>query len=277
MAITFPVSPIIGASIYAGGRQWTWDGSTWNAVLGGADTIRWTKTATAGQTSATGADDTGLSLAYNVGSEQVYLNGSLLSRGVDYTGTNGESISFTTALSADDVIDIVSFSSFQMTDSVKKTEILAKGDLIVGTGYKDTDILPVGGTNNVLIADPSQVTGVRWVENDITPIDTLRYQFDGIESRFRPTYQGSPITISNPLRILLSVNGIIQTVSFPEYVWQSDLGRDGFMVDDDGYLAFSEVPPAGSTFDARIMAGPVTNTKTTNYPFLATDILLGAY
>jgi hypothetical protein len=276
MAITFPVSPIIGASIYAGGRQWTWDGATWNAVLGGADTVRWTKVATAGQTSATGADDTGLSLAYNVGSEQVYLNGSLLSRGVDYTGTNGASISFTSALAASDVIDVVSFASFQMTDSVKKTEITAKGDLIVGTGYKDTDILPVGGNNYVLIADSSQPTGVKWVENDITPLDTLRYEFDGIESRFAPTYQGTFVNITNPLRILLSVNGIIQTVSFPEYVWQSPLSRDGFMVDSDGYLAFSEVPPAGSTFDARIMAGPVVNTKTTNYPFLATDILLGA-
>jgi hypothetical protein len=276
MAITFPASPIIGASIYAGGRQWTWDGATWNVVLGGGDTVRWTKTATAGQTTASGNDNNGLALGYNIGSEQVYLNGSLLARGTDYTALDGQVITFLAALSASDIIDVVSFAAFQMTDSVKLTEINAKGDLIVGSAFKDTEILPVGGDNYVLSADSSQVTGLRWVENDITPIDTLRYAFDGIENRFQPTYQGVPLTISNPLRILLSVNGIIQTVSFPEYVWQSDLSRDGFMVDNDGYIAFSEVPSAGSTFDARIMAGPVTNTKTTNYPFLATDILLGA-
>ena len=49
------------------------------------------------------------------------------------------------------------------------------------------------------------------------------------------------------------------------------------MVDSDGYLAFSEPVPSGSTFDARIMAGPTANSSTTIYPFKATDILLGAY
>jgi hypothetical protein len=276
MAINFPLSPVIGNSIYAGGRQWTWDGTTWNSVLGGADTVQWIKTATAGQTTATGNSDAGVALSYRVGSEQVFLNGSLLVRGTDYTAANGTSITFLSALAVSDVIEVVSFSAFQMQDSVKKTEIIAKGDLVVGTAYSSTGIQSVGPDNSILVADSTQPTGVNWAEHDITPIDTLRYQFDGIESRFIPTYQGTPLTISNPLRILLSVNGIIQTVSFPEYVWQSDLSRDGFMVDADGYLAFSEVPPAGSTFDARVMAGPVNNTKTTNYPFLATDILLGA-
>jgi hypothetical protein len=276
MAINFPLSPVIGNSIYAGGRQWTWDGTTWNSVLGGADTVQWVKTATAGQTTATGNSDAGVALSYRVGSEQVFLNGSLLVRGTDYTAANGTSITFLSALAVSDVIEVVSFSAFQMQDSVKKTEIIAKGDLVVGTAYSSTGIQSVGPDNSILVADSTQPTGVNWAENDITPLDTLRYQFDGIESRFKPTYQGDSITISNPLRILLSVNGIIQTVSFPEYVWQSDLSRDGFMVDADGYLAFSEVPPAGSTFDARVMAGPVSNTKTTNYPFLATDILLGA-
>jgi hypothetical protein len=75
---------------------------------------------------------------------------------------------------------------------------------------------------------------------------------------------------------LLSVNGIIQTVDFPEYVWQSFLPKEGFMVDNDGYIAFSEVPPAGSTFDARLMPGPNVNSVKKGYPFRAVDILLGA-
>ncbi len=111
---------------------------------------------------------------------------------------------------------------------------------------------------------------------DIIPLDDIRGQFNGIDSRFQPTFQGEFLTILNPLRLLLSVNGIIQTVDFPEYVWMSMIPREGFMVDSDGYIAFSEVPPAGSTFDARLMPGPNINSVKKGYPFRPVDILLGA-
>jgi hypothetical protein len=110
---------------------------------------------------------------------------------------------------------------------------------------------------------------------DIIPLDDIRGQFNGIDSRFQPKFQGETLSILNPLRLLLSVNGIIQTVDFPEYVWQSFLPKEGFMVDSDGYIAFSEVPPAGSTFDARLMPGPNINSVKKGYPFRAVDILLG--
>lgn len=276
MALNFPDSPTVGQLFSIDERQWRWDGTSWNLALSGATQVRWAKTATAGQTVASGASDIGATLKYVVGYEQVYLNGSLLVKTSDYTALTGTSVTFTSALAASDVIEVVSFGSLQINTAVNSLNISTAGQLFVGTGPKTVAVLPAGDLNQVLTADPYEPAGLRWTESDITPLDTLRYKFDGIESRFQPTYQGVPITISNPLRILLTVNGIIQTVDFPEYVWQSPLSLDGFMVDSDGYIAFSEVPPAGSTFDARIMAGPVLNTKTTNYPFLATDILLGA-
>jgi hypothetical protein len=111
---------------------------------------------------------------------------------------------------------------------------------------------------------------------DIIPIDDMRYEFDGITSRFLPKFAGEQVAINNPLRLLLTINGIIQVVDFPEYVWQSMLPREGFMVDSDGYIAYSEVPPLGSTFDARLMLGPNVNSIKKGYPFKAVDILLGA-
>ncbi len=111
---------------------------------------------------------------------------------------------------------------------------------------------------------------------DIIPLDDMRYEFDGINNRFMPKFEGEIVNIYNPLRLLLTINGIIQTVDFPEYVWQSMLPREGFMVDSDGYIAYSEVPPPGSTFDARLMLGPNVNTRKKGYPFKAVDILLGA-
>jgi hypothetical protein len=53
------------------------------------------------------------------------------------------------------------------------------------------------------------------------------------------------------------------------------LPLDGFMLDSDGWIAFNEVPPAGSTFDGRVMLGPNVNTIGKAYPFKAMDILLG--
>jgi hypothetical protein len=139
-----------------------------------------------------------------------------------------------------------------------------------------TNIVKSGGTSSqYLMADGSVSTGSSLP--DIVPLDNLQFKFDGVESRFLPTYQGVTQVITNPFRLLLSVNGIIQSISLPEYVWGTPFTMDGFMVDSDGYIAFSEVPPAGSTFFGTIQAGPTTQSSNNTYPFRAMDILLGAY
>lgn len=129
-------------------------------------------------------------------------------------------------------------------------------------------IIRTGGTSSqYLLADGTVGTA------EIIPLDNISGEFNGIDSRFLPKYQGIAQSITNPLRLMLLINGIIQYVDFPDYVWQSPLPREGFQIDNDGYIAFSEVVPAGSSFDARIMPGIIT--KTRQYPFKAVDILLG--
>lgn len=129
-------------------------------------------------------------------------------------------------------------------------------------------------------------TGVAWVsvnasaaaaDGEITPLDSLKLKFDGVESRFQPTYQGSAVNVSNPFRVEISVNGIPQPLDFPEYVWGTPFMQEGFTIDSDGYVAFSEVPPAGATFAGRIVAGNPFSILSNTYPFKAADILLGAY
>ena len=105
----------------------------------------------------------------------------------------------------------------------------------------------------------------------------MTYQFDGIESRFLLTRQGLKQTILNPFRLLVTLNGIIQSVSLPEYAWGSPFSYDGLILDSDGYMAFSEVPPIGTTFVGRVEAGTTVSSTTYSYPFKAMDILLGAY
>ena len=110
---------------------------------------------------------------------------------------------------------------------------------------------------------------------EIIPLDDLQPLFDGKENRFLPTYQSASVAITNPLKLMISINGIIQSVDFPETVWQSMMPRRGFRIDNEGYIAFAEPVPIGATCDARILAGPSTTTRTRIYPFKAIDISLG--
>ena len=112
---------------------------------------------------------------------------------------------------------------------------------------------------------------------EITTIDDLSNYFNGFESRFRPTYQGLPVTLQNPFNLLLSIDGIIQSVGYPDYVWQSVMPRVGFRIDNDGYIAFPEPIPPGSGFDARVLVGSNVTKQTKIYPFKAMDIVLGGY
>lgn len=111
---------------------------------------------------------------------------------------------------------------------------------------------------------------------DIYPLDDISIYFNGIEKRFLPKYQGVQISPLNGFRLLLTINGIIQSIDAPELVWQSMLPKYGFYIDSDGYIAFHEQVPSGFSFEARLMPGASTTTVTKNYPFKAADILLGA-
>jgi hypothetical protein len=112
---------------------------------------------------------------------------------------------------------------------------------------------------------------------EIRTIDDLSNYFNGYNSRFLPTYQGFPVTLQNPFNLLLTIDGIIQSVGSPDYVWQSVMPRVGFRIDNDGYIAFPEAIPVGSSFDARILVGSAITTQTKAYPFKAMDIVLGGY
>ena len=70
--------------------------------------------ATAGQTVKTG-------LSYVASATEVHVNGVLLTDTSDYTATNGSSITFTVALSANDEVTIVSLKTFAVADTYSKS------------------------------------------------------------------------------------------------------------------------------------------------------------
>ena len=71
-------------------------------------------TATAGQTTFTGNDDSATSLAYTAGALFVTLNGSVLENGTDYTATNGTSIVLTDAAALSDELNVYAFGTFNV-------------------------------------------------------------------------------------------------------------------------------------------------------------------
>ena len=87
---------------------WAAAGSTVNGT-----SARFNYTATAAQTTFTGADTNGETLAYDAGFADVYLNGVRLS-GADITITSGSSVVLTVGASAGDILDVVAYGTFSV-------------------------------------------------------------------------------------------------------------------------------------------------------------------
>jgi hypothetical protein len=143
------------------------DGSEWASISSTSDIFRYRFTASGGETSESGLDDNGLTLSYIPGKEQVYLNGVLLARTSDYTATNGTSISSLAALAAGDILEVITFTAFELANVLSPTLFDAKGDLLAGTGADTVGKLTLGTNGFVLTADSSTATGLKWAEVDL--------------------------------------------------------------------------------------------------------------
>jgi hypothetical protein len=106
------------------------------------------------------------------GKEQVYLNGVLLARTSDYTATNGSSITSLAALAVNDIVEIITFTAFDVATAIPNTVMDAKGDLIVGTAADTVGKLTVGTNGYYLKADSSTATGLTWSAVDLTSYAT---------------------------------------------------------------------------------------------------------
>ena len=147
----------------ANSEMYVYTGSAWSNFAPTAVLNRYRYTAAGGETSESGPDDNGNTLAYTPGKEQVYLNGVLLVRGDDYTASNGTSITgLSPALAANDVLEILAFQSFAVATAIPVTTFDAKGDLLVASGADVVGRLAIGTNGFILTADSTQTLGVKW-------------------------------------------------------------------------------------------------------------------
>ena len=92
----------------------------------------------------------------------VYINGVLLERGVDYTASNGTSVTGLTALVAGDVATVVTIGTFQIPNAIQLSQVTAKGDLIVANGAATVTNLPVGTDGSILVSNSLSGSGLSW-------------------------------------------------------------------------------------------------------------------
>ena len=131
----------------------------WGAIAGGGETslLEYNYTATAGQTTFSGADDNAATLAYVAANLIVTLNGIVLENGTDYTAANGTSIVLTVAAALNDELNIIAFSSFTVSDTVPAStggtfsgNVNVTGNLGVGTTSPAYQIDIQGSSTNAL-------------------------------------------------------------------------------------------------------------------------------
>ncbi len=152
--------------------MYAWTGSEWGSISSTAAIYRYRFNATGGETSVTGTDANGLTLSYIPGKAQVYLNGVLLVPTTDYTASNGTSITSLAALASGDVLEVITFTSFELASAIEETIFDAKGDILVGTAADTVGKLAVGTNGYYLKADSSTATGLAWSAVDALPSQT---------------------------------------------------------------------------------------------------------
>ena len=115
------------AQILTNGKAlYAYSGSVWYGLNTSGNLVnatRWQKIATGGETTLSGNDDTGEALSYTPGFEQVYLNGVLLARDLDYTATNGTTITGLTALTAGYIVEVIAYNNINVGNTYTQAQI----------------------------------------------------------------------------------------------------------------------------------------------------------
>jgi hypothetical protein len=153
--------------------MYAWTGSEWGSISSTAAIYRYRFNASGGETSVTGTDANGLTLSYIPGKAQVYLNGVLLVPTTDYTASNGTSITSLAALASGDVLEVITFTSFELASAIEETIFDAKGDLLVGTAADTVGKLTLGTNGYYLKVNTSTATGLEWSQVDLSAYATV--------------------------------------------------------------------------------------------------------
>jgi hypothetical protein len=78
---------------------------------------RWAKTMSASTSTISGVDDNNLTLQYNPGYEEIFINGTLITNNTDYTATSGSAVVLVEEVVPGDIVEIVNIQPFNIANT----------------------------------------------------------------------------------------------------------------------------------------------------------------
>ena len=173
-----------------------------SAVNGTAN--RFEYTATAGQTTFTGADSNSNTMAYDAGFIDCYLNGVKLAN-ADFTATNGTSVILGSGASVNDILMVVAFGTFSLSNFS-----IDDANDVSTAGVADGQVLTYNSSSSKFQpgnASSAEVYGFENFFNPSTLIKTVtvqsvsgsnKYFIDGVQQDTLELYEGNTYVFNYP-------------------------------------------------------------------------------
>ena len=164
-----------------------------------------TYTATASQTTFSGASSEGVTLSYaDTNYLDVFQNGVLLGS-ADYTSTSGTSVVLAQGASADDLIVIVVYDVFSVADTVSKTNggtfdsaVTFEGDITATNSSGNRTLGIITGTSNSSI--------INLGDTDASNVGQVKYHH-GVNSMVLRTNSTDKVTLDSTGNMLFNQSG----------------------------------------------------------------------
>ena len=165
---------------------------------------RFEYTATAGQTTFTGSDSNSNTMAYDAGFIDCYLNGVKLAN-ADFTATNGTSVVLATGASANDILMVVAFGTF----SLSNFSITSANDVPASLGTAGQALVVNASANALEFSNASsaEVYGFNKYYNPSTLVKTVtvqsvggsnKYFIEGVQQDTLELYEGNTYVFNYP-------------------------------------------------------------------------------
>ena len=174
---------------------WAAAGSTVNGTAN-----RFEYTATANQTTFSGADSNGATMAYDAGFIDVYLNGVKLA-GADYTATSGTSVVLASGASVNDILMVVAYGTFQLANI--SINDLTNTPAALGSAGQALVVNAAANALEYANASSAEVYGFETYFNPSTLVRTVtdsggKYFIDGVQQDTLELLKGNTYVFNHP-------------------------------------------------------------------------------
>ena len=178
---------------------------------------RFKYTASGGQTTFTGSDDNGNTLAYDAGFIDVYLNGAKLVNGTDVTVTSGTSVVLAAGATASDIISIVAYGTFNVA-SINASNITSG---VLGTARGGTGLGSIGSAGQALVVNTGgnalefstiQASEITTQGNVFSNYNTISSNTTTTLSSTKNSFLAGDITVANNITWTISGSGSLTII-----------------------------------------------------------------